>query len=147
LYRTRGQPIGGNLGGVPMEIIQKVVVKQVLTEKSKELLIQKYSEKIEQLEKECAQLQFEQKKVEKEKKFSLAQVRAYFGKEIDKRREKIKQYEFQLQQLDLLPLGSEIKEQELETIVTVEIGDRWDEVAKGKTIVVKDGIIIDIREG
>lgn len=54
-----------------MEIIQKVVVKQVLTEKSKELLIQKYSEKIEQLEKECAQLQFEQKKVEKEKNSPL----------------------------------------------------------------------------
>jgi hypothetical protein len=130
-----------------MEIIQKVVIKQVLTEKSKELLLQKYTKKIEQLERECAQLQFEQKKFEKEKKFSPSQVRAYFGKEIDKRKEKIKQYEFQIQQLDVLPLGSEIKEQELETIVTVEIGDRWDELAKGKTIVVKDGIIIDIREG
>ncbi|MBE3570624.1 MAG: YlqD family protein [Bacillales bacterium] len=130
-----------------MEIIQKVVIKQVLTEKSKEWLLRKYSTKIEQLEKECAQLQFEQKKIEKEKKFSPSQVRSYFEKEIDKRKEKMKQYEFQLRQLDVLPLGSEIKEQELEAVVTVEIGDRWDEVAKGKTIVVKDGIIIDIREG
>jgi vacuolar-type H+-ATPase subunit I/STV1 len=130
-----------------MEIIQKVVIKQVLTEKSKKLLYQKYTEKIHKLEKECAQLQFEQKKVEKENKFSPSQVRSYFGKEIDKRKEKIKQLQFQRQQLDILPLGSEIKEQELETLVNVEIGDRWDEVAKGKTIIVKDGMIIDIRKG
>ena len=52
-----------------MKLLQSVVVKQVLTEKSKEELQEKYHTNILQLQKECDQLRFEMKKLEKSKKF------------------------------------------------------------------------------
>lgn len=42
-----------------MEIIQKVVVKQILTEASKQELIEYYTEQKRQIEQECDQLHFE----------------------------------------------------------------------------------------
>ncbi|EUJ32315.1 hypothetical protein PCORN_02022 [Listeria cornellensis FSL F6-0969] len=45
-----------------MKIIQKVTVKQILTEKSKEKLFQFYLEQRQTLQKESDQLHFEQKK-------------------------------------------------------------------------------------
>ena len=59
--------------------------------------------------------------------------------------EKIKQIEFQLEQLHMLPIGSEIKEQEIQAIVSVNEGDCWSEITQHKTIVVKDDVIIEIR--
>lgn len=53
-----------------MQIIQNVVVKQILTENSRKKLIEKYHSQILQLQKECSQLQFELKRLEKSKTFS-----------------------------------------------------------------------------
>lgn len=50
-----------------MNILQKIVVKQVLTEKSRAELHQKYEESLLQLKKECEQLRFELKTREDEK--------------------------------------------------------------------------------
>ncbi|HZH63097.1 MAG TPA: YlqD family protein, partial [Metabacillus sp.] len=68
-----------------------------------------------------------------------------FLKEIEKRREKIKLVEFQLEQVHTLPIGSEIKEKEVDAIVDISVGDNWDELMKEKTIVIKDGIVDQIR--
>ena len=57
-----------------MKLLQSVVVKQVLTEKSKGKLQEKYHTNINQLQKECDQLRFEMKKLEKSKKFQSAQL-------------------------------------------------------------------------
>lgn len=51
-----------------MKILQKVTVKQILTEKSKGMLLDTYRQKKQQLQKECEQLRFETKKLEKTKK-------------------------------------------------------------------------------
>ncbi|MEM5593598.1 YlqD family protein [Niallia circulans] len=51
--------------------------------------------------------------------------------------------EFQLKQLHILPLGTEIKEQEVMGLVDVQVGQAWESTKK--TIVVKDGIVVDIR--
>jgi hypothetical protein len=44
-----------------------------------------------------------------------------------------------------LPLGSEIKEKEVQALVDVNVGDSWDQITKEQMIIVKDGIIIEIR--
>lgn len=59
------------------------------------------------------------------------------------RQQKIENINFQQSQLELLPLGSELKEKEMQTLVDVKIGDRWEETEK--TIVIKDGIVVEIR--
>ncbi|KYD09452.1 YlqD family protein [Caldibacillus debilis] len=130
-----------------MKIIQRVQVFQVLTENSKNALKEQFLSRKRQLENECGQLQFEMKKMEKTKKFAVSDVRFYFEREIKSREEKIKWLEYQLEQLEQLPIGSEIKDGELEAVSEIGVGDSWDKIVNGKSIVIKDGIIVEIREG
>ncbi|MBM7715643.1 hypothetical protein JOC94_002632 [Bacillus thermophilus] len=129
-----------------MKIIQTVTVKQILTEKSREKLSAKYNQQKQQLQKECDQLLFEMKKLERTRKFSAVGLKAQFDKEIDLRKEKIKLIDFQIEQLGMLPYGSELKDQDVQALVEIEIGDNWEEIMKGKTVIIKDGIISEIRE-
>ncbi|KIY20878.1 MULTISPECIES: YlqD family protein [Mesobacillus] len=127
-----------------MKVLQTIVVKQVLTEESKEKIHRKYHSKKLQLQKECDQLRFERKKLEKSKQFSPETLKKHFEQKIKTHQEKIKLLDFQIDQLHILPLGSEWKETELQGIVEVNIGDQWETL--GKTIIVKDGIVTEIRE-
>lgn len=129
-----------------MKLLQTVVIKQVLTEESKAELFEKYHSKKLQLQKECDQLRFELKKLEKTKKFQTTGLIKHFDKEIQSRKEKIKLADFQIEQLHNLPLGSELKEREVQAVVDVEVGDNWDEFLTGSTIIIKDGVVAEIRE-
>ncbi|MGG5252973.1 YlqD family protein [Neobacillus sp. SM06] len=128
-----------------MKILQTVVVKQILTEASKQKLLEKYFARRLQLQKETEQLQFELKRLEKTKKFQSSALKIHFEKEMKKRQEKDKLLEFQIEQLHMLPIGSELKEKEVKALVDVEIGDRWDERLGQVSIIIKDGIVEDIR--
>ncbi|MCK6206176.1 YlqD family protein [Bacillus infantis] len=128
-----------------MKILQTATVKQILTEKSKRKLLETYMERKTQLLKECEQLRFEARKIEKSKKFQQADLTANFEKETDRRKEKIKLLEFQIEQLHMLPLGSELKEKEVQAVVEIGIGDTWDEVSANKTIIIEDGVVKEIR--
>ncbi|WP_203362283.1 YlqD family protein [Bacillus sp. REN10] len=128
-----------------MYILQTVIVKQVLTEKMKRQLLLSYEEQKSQLQREYEQLRFEQKKAEKKYKNSQKESVQLYEREMQKRLDKIQNIEFQVNQLSLLPLGRELKEKELQTMTEVNVGDRWSDIENEKTIVIKDGIIIDIR--
>jgi hypothetical protein len=128
-----------------MRILQNVTVNQVLTESSKKSLLENYEGKKFQLQKECDQLKFEMKKLEKTKKYSSQNLKSRFEKEIEARMEKIKLTDFQIDQLNILPFGSELKDKEVQGIVEVEVGDNWEEKHSSKTIVIKDGYITEIR--
>jgi hypothetical protein len=133
-------------GGVKeMKLLQTVVVKQLLTETSKSVLFDKYNSRKLQLQKECDQLRFEMKKLEKTKKYQPLNLIKHFEKEIQSRQEKIKLADFQIEQLHILPLGSEIKEREVQALIDVKEGDNWEEFLSGKTIIVKDGVVAEIR--
>jgi hypothetical protein len=128
-----------------MQIIQSVVVKQILTENSRNKLFEKYQTQKQQLQKECSQLQFELKRIEKTKTFSPSALKKHFEKEIQMREEKVKLLEFQMEQLHMLPLGSELKEKEIQALIDIKVGDPWDEKMGQPTIIIKDGIIEEIR--
>lgn len=128
-----------------MQLIQTVVVKQVITEKSKADLYEKFHGRMLQLKKECDQLLFELKRLEKTKSFSPEALRKKFETEIQMRKEKIKLLEFQMEQLHNLPLGSEIQEREVQALVEVNVGDRWNERIERSTIIIEDGIIKEIK--
>jgi hypothetical protein len=127
-----------------MKILQSVVVKQVLTEKSKKELLYNFESQLIRLRKECEQLQFEQKRLEKNGKSHVQEIRSHFEIEINKRTEKMKMVTFQIDQLNLLALGSEVKEKEVQAIVEVQIGDSWNKISQAE-IVIKDGIVQEIR--
>ncbi|KIL73545.1 YlqD family protein [Bacillus badius] len=126
-----------------MQVLRTVVVKQVLTETLKQSLLSSYQDKKSQLEKEYEQLRFELKKTERQQKGSRQQKAGFFQKEMEQRRQKIENIDFQKSQLEMLPLGSELKEKEVQALIDVQVGDRWEETEK--TIVIKDGIVVEIR--
>jgi hypothetical protein len=128
-----------------MKILQKVTVKQVLTECSKRALLDSFETSILILNKECEQFRFEMKKVEKNNKYPRHDILAHFNKEIENRNERIKLLDFQIEQLNILPLGSELKEKEVDAIIDVEIGNSWDKTKTSKSIIIRDGIVVDIR--
>jgi hypothetical protein len=128
-----------------MQIITTITVNQILTESSKKQLFISFQERRQQLLKEIDQLTFEMKRMEKMKKYPVSSINTYFEKEIEKRKDKVKLLEFQIEQLELLPLGSELKEREIQGLIDVNIGDNWNESLLNRKITVKDGIVVEIK--
>ncbi|MCD8510827.1 MAG: YlqD family protein [Bacillus sp. (in: Bacteria)] len=133
-----------------MEFIKKVTVKQILTEKSKTKLKEQFLSRQYQLNREIQQLEFVLHKKIKENKNNLkyqTSLKESFGREILKRKDKLRQLEFKLGQLDDLELGSELREGTIQMIEKIAEGDNWEEIMKGTEIVIKDGIVHEIRQG
>ena len=49
-----------------------------------------------------------------------------------------------MEQLEILPVGSELKEREVQSLVDVQVGENWEELIKTRTIVIKDGVVSEI---
>lgn len=128
-----------------MKIIKKIPVKQILTETSKKQLRENFVRQKRQLEQECQQLLFEQKKLQHKQGVSKEEVYKRFQGEITRRKDKVKWIEFQIEQLQILPIGSEIEEGEVEALVEVTKGSNWNELMDEKVIVIKDGVVIEIK--
>jgi hypothetical protein len=126
-----------------VHILQTVSVVQVVTETLKQNRMNVYKSQMSRLEREIPQLLFEKKKAERAGS-KQADAAARFQQEIDQRHEKISVIEFQMGQLDQLPMGTELKERDIQSVIEVGEGDRFDR-GDGDTIVVKDGVIIEIR--
>lgn len=129
-----------------MKILHKVSVKKILTETTKETMVKQLFEEKFQLHKECEQLLFEQKKLERMKKYSSLQLQAQFDKQIATRKEKIKIIDFQLEQIELLPIGAELDDQDVQVMTEIHIGDNWEKKVTNKVIILEDGIVKEIRE-
>lgn len=129
-----------------MQIIKNVLVKQIVTEESKKKLYKKFNEHKMRLEQECQQLLFEQRKLLNKSGISRQEVSERFQQEIKNRKEKIKLAEFKIEQLDMLEIGSEITEKEVEALVEVEEGSHWNEIIEETAIVIKDNVVVRIDE-
>ncbi|MBY7143657.1 YlqD family protein [Virgibacillus sp. NKC19-3] len=127
-----------------MKIIKNVLIKQIVTEKSKEKLQRNFHESKMRLEQECQQLRFEQRKLENKAGVSKQDIAHRFQQEINNRKEKIKLADFKIEQLNMLELGSEIIEKEVEALVEVGVGSNWDEIMGERAIVIKDDVVIQV---
>jgi len=127
-----------------LKIIKKVLIKQVITEKSKERLKSKFQENKMQLEQECQQLLFEQRKLQRRPGVSKQEIAHRFQKEIKKRKDKITLIEFKIEQLDMLEIGSEITETEVDALVEVKEGSHWEDIIGTRSIVIEDDIVVRI---
>lgn len=125
-----------------MQIIKRIVVKQVLTEKSKQALQITFKKDLAQLELECQQLLFEKRKLINKLADSKHRIEERFEKEIKRRQDKKVVIEFKIEQLELLELNSEIIEKEVEALVEIEIGSNWEAISKQQSIIIKDGVVI-----
>ncbi|TFJ94642.1 YlqD family protein [Lentibacillus salicampi] len=129
-----------------MQIIKKVLIKQTVTEQSKEKLRNSFNDHKMRLEQECQQLRFEQRKLENKRSMSKQELSQRFHQEIKNRKEKIKLADFKIEQLDILETGSEITEKEVEALVEVKEGTHWNNIMEESAIVIKDGVVVRIDE-
>lgn len=129
-----------------MKIIKKVLVKQIVTEKSRKKLLNQFNKQKMRLEQECQQLLFEQRKLQNKTGVSKQEVTSRFQQEIKNRKEKMKLLDFKMEQLDMLEIGSEIVEKEVEALVEVDVGTHWNEIMEDRAIVIKDDVVIRIDE-
>src|SRR5699024_4904036 len=132
--------------GMLMKIISKVFVKQIVTEKSKEKLFTIFQDSKMRLEQECQQLLFEQLKLQSKKGDTKIEFENRFKKEIEKRKDKINEIGFKLEQLEVLEIGSEIIEKEVDALVEVGVGMQWDKIMSDKAIIIEDDVVKRIDE-
>ncbi|TSJ69254.1 hypothetical protein FPQ10_02050 [Allobacillus sp. SKP2-8] len=128
-----------------VKILRKTKIKQVITPQSKEALQQKFENRKSKHQTELDQLHFEKKKMLHQKRFPANQVEKRFNQEEERRKRSIEWCKYQLEQLEILPIGSEIVEGEVEEIIELSVGDSWDDIAGNREIVIKDGIIEKIN--
>lgn len=127
-----------------MNIIKKIQVKQIVTKQSKEKLKSNFIHQKMRLEQECQQLLFEQRKLENKAGISKQDIKSRFQQEVSQRQQNIKSIDFKLEQLEILEIGSEIIEREVEALVEVKEGAHWDEIMNDHAIIIKDNIVIRI---
>lgn len=135
-----------------MITIQKQIpVKLILTEQSRELLREEYETQIRQVQEELRQWEFYAKRLLHEAQNKPLQARHLaeekIAREEKNRRDKLEQLQFQLNQSQQLPLGSELPYTTVQSSIQVRVGDIWNEIMSGTEIIVKDGIVHAIRQG
>ncbi|MDR7315916.1 YlqD family protein [Brevibacillus nitrificans] len=133
-----------------LTIFRSVQVKIIMTEASRAALVEQYARQIRQHRDSWEQWQFQTKKILADAKkksadtYALAQEKV--AREEKQRKEKIEILQFQLRQAENLPEGSEMDYQTVQSPVTVQIGDVWDEIIAGTEILIKDGQVHEIRQ-
>lgn len=134
-----------------LNIRQPVSVKFILTEQTKQQILTEQRRQIEQLTAEMDQIE-QQGKMALEQAMtqggSAAQeVRQQIEQERNQRMEQREQLIQQIQQIQQLELGTELQNMTVETMVDVNVGDDWGSVLMGSEIIIKDGIVHEIRRG
>lgn len=132
-------------------IRQPVAVKFILTETTKQEILAEQRRQVDQLSVELDQIE-EQGKLAIEQAMAQGgefaqQMRAQVEQERDTRLEQREQLIQQIQQIQQLELGTEIQNMNVETSVDVNVGDDWGQILMGSEIVVKDGVVHEIRRG
>jgi YlqD protein len=134
-----------------MLIRQPVSVKIVLTEQTKQQILNEQRRQIEQLTNELDQIEHQGKQALEQ---AMAQggaaaqeLRQQIEQQRNQRLEQREQLIQQIQQIQQLELGTELQNMTVETNVEVNVGDDWGRILMGSEIVVRDGIVQEIRRG
>ncbi|MEW6725701.1 YlqD family protein [Desulforudis sp. 1088] len=128
-------------------ITRPVTVKVILTEEYRNDLLKQCDITIRKNDIEIQRLEFQLKKALAEAEpAQAAQIRHQFDLEKKKRIESKQKIAEQVQALKDLPLGTELIQGRVESMVEVRVGDDWRKLAMVE-VVVKDGKVVEIREG
>lgn len=134
-----------------ISIRQPVAVKFILTEITKQEILEEQRNQVDRLSEELEQIEIQGKAALEQAMAQggeiAAQVRMQIESEKQTRVEQREQLIQQIQQIQQLELGTEIQNMNVETSIDVRVGDNWGEILMGAEIVIKDGIVHEIRRG
>lgn len=126
-----------------------VQVKIILTEDTKAQITGEINQAIQGIQRELDQIDFQSRKAlqdaEKNGPQALNAVQARINQEVGMRMERREQMMQQLVQIQQSPIGSEIPGGQIDTNVEVRVGDVWEDVIHGTEIVLRDGMVVEIR--
>ncbi len=133
-----------------LTIRQPVAVKIVMTETTKQQIIAEYRRQIEQLTMELDQIEQQGRQAIEQAMAQGGEIAQRVREQVEEERNKrIQQREEliqQIQQIQQMPLGTEVQNMTVETTIDVHVGDDWSEILRGAEIIVKDGIVQEIRQ-
>jgi YlqD protein len=139
-------------GGIPvLTIRQPVAVKFILTETTKQQILAEQRRQVDRLTAEIEQ-------IEQQGAAMLEQAMAQGGAQAQELRQRLEQEKNnriqqreqviqQIQQIQQMELGTEVPNMNVETTVDVRVGDDWSKILRGAEIIIKDGIVHEIRRG
>lgn len=134
-----------------MRIRRPIQVKLILTEPTRNRFLGEIEEQVKRLRMELEQLQFQGKKLlsdaQRRGPAAVEMVRERLAREERARRERIEALKAQAEQLRALPEGSEVLYTTVESDVEIRVGDDWNALMSGAEIVIKDGVVVAIRDG
>ena len=132
-------------------IRQPVAVKFILTDLTKQQILMEHRRQVQRLTAELEQLELQGRQAVEQ---SMAQggdvaqqVRDRFEQEKASRLQQREQIIGQIQQVQQMEIGSEVQNMTVETSVEVHVGDDWGKILRGAEIVIKDGIVYELRRG
>lgn len=132
-------------------IRQPVAVKFILTDNTKQQILLEHRTQVERLTVELEQLEVQgQEAVEQAMSQGgdvAQQVRERVEQEKNSRIQQREQLIQQIQQIQQMEIGSEIQNMTVETSVEVRVGDDWGKILLGAEIVIKDGMVYELRRG
>lgn len=132
-----------------IQLIRPVTIKALVTDDLKTRLRADMQEAIKVLDEETARLDSEVKRAQLMGNIpsqQLLQLNQVIAQEKAKRADRKAQLEEEIQAVAALPLGSEIVQGQAQSLTTVAVGDDLEAVLAVE-IVVKDGKVLQIREG
>lgn len=133
-----------------LSIRQPVTVKVVLTETTKRDIVRNIQNAIGQVQMELDQLDFQVKRAleeaAKQGPQALEAMKERAQEEENTRTQKREEMMQQLSQIQQTEIGAELAQGQVETMVEVRVGDSWGHVLQGQEIIIKDGIVVEIRK-
>lgn len=132
-------------------IRQPVAVKFILTDATKQQILMEHRRQVERLTAELEQLELQGRQAVEQSMVQdgnvAQQVRERFEQEKASRLQQREQIIGQIQQVQQMEIGSEVQNMTVETSVEVHIGDDWGKILRGAEIIIKDGIVHELRRG
>ncbi len=132
-----------------LTIRQPVTVKMILTEETKQNWLAELRRLINSTIAELEELEFRSKQLlrdaEKQGDAAVKATEEQIEMERMQRVQRREQLIAQLSQIQQMDLNAEVPNGQVETTVDVQVGDSWEAVLLGGEIVVKDGVVVEIR--
>lgn len=133
-----------------ISIRQPVTIKIILTEETKQAWLAELRRLVNSTIAELEELEFRSKQwlrdAEKQGEGAVQATEERIEQEKNQRIEQREQLIQQLTQIQQMDIGTEVSNGTVETSVDVKVGDSWDSIAQGSEIVIKDGVVIEIRQ-
>lgn len=130
-------------------IKRPVVLKNIVTEKFKQQLMEDLSNAVKQIDIRINQMNFQERRIsstDKQQKKEIAMMREELRQERNRQEQIKNNLQRRLEQIPQLEVGSESVSGNYDAPVKIEVGDNIRTKLFPAEIIVKDGIVVDIKE-